>query len=371
MTENHYTGNAGFLFYKLYFSNYNKSEKEEKKFENLMKYNQQLIGYKWNSNSSSVYYNAQNSFQLQTTYPGLLCGSGYAHDIKQDDALKIGFFFDYTTGLPVIPGSSVKGVLRNAFPGDKVKGKYWREKADYIFELLTQEKINLKINDNDNQQLLVNELEEEIFEGKYNGNDIPISERDKFYEAVIISPDKNGLILGDDTICPHEENPLKNPKPLSFLKVLPGVTFQFNFDLKDSKIITDLSAEKKLLLFKKILLDFGAGAKTNVGYGQFVEPQQVKKSSKLSQTIPQDAIQYLKKQTKWDCNVSDTEGDTYFFKPVDDKIKNCIFKKKKVKSIEKLKDVKELKTGMKVKIRINDDYEYGRDINFTVIEVLE
>jgi CRISPR-associated protein Cmr6 len=47
---------------------------------------------------------------------------------------------------------------------------------------------------------------------------------------------------------------------------MPGVTVQFNFDLKDGIF---LKADQKADLFKLILQYYGIGAKTNVGYGQF------------------------------------------------------------------------------------------------------
>jgi CRISPR-associated protein Cmr6 len=74
--------------------------------------------------------------------------------------------------------------------------------------------------------------------------------------------------LGLDYITPHKDGPLKNPTPLPFLKILPGVTVNFQFQLHDGYY---LKAKGKLELFRKILLDFGVGAKTNVGYGQFQE----------------------------------------------------------------------------------------------------
>jgi CRISPR-associated protein Cmr6 len=52
-----------------------------------------------------------------------------------------------------------------------------------------------------------------------------------------------------------------------FLKILPEVTIQFQFDLKDGL----LTKGQKEDLFRRLLLDFGIGAKTNVGYGQFEE----------------------------------------------------------------------------------------------------
>ena len=53
------------------------------------------------------------------------------------------------------------------------------------------------------------------------------------------------------------------------MKVLPRVTFLFQFDMKNSTVHARLTKETKLKLFKALLLNLGAGAKTNAGYGQF------------------------------------------------------------------------------------------------------
>jgi len=58
------------------------------------------------------------------------------------------------------------------------------------------------------------------------------------------------------------------------LKVGPGVTFTFQFklfDYKDNNNNVLLTADNIKEVFKKILIDFGVGAKRNVGYGQFKE----------------------------------------------------------------------------------------------------
>ena len=126
----------------------------------------------------------------------------------------------------------------------------------------------------------IHTLEYAIFEGVKNINEtkpkekyFSIYERDIFYNAYISKAGKEGKILGTDSITPHihegksyEESMLKNPTPLPFLKVLPDVQFTFQFDLKDS---SRLNPEQKCILFKKILLEIGIGAKTNVGYDQF------------------------------------------------------------------------------------------------------
>ena len=78
----------------------------------------------------------QEHFCLKTVYPGLLIGIGNTHEagtrIGGEDAegaeIKLGFTLDYVTGLPVIPGSTVKGVLRCAF-------KRYR---DYVADLLRE-----------------------------------------------------------------------------------------------------------------------------------------------------------------------------------------------------------------------------------------
>ena len=120
--------NIGHLYYKEYFKNLSYEEKqgeiifsfEKEKTSKLIEelFNLQLPFYPTPGNNE-----AKDTFELTTTYPGLLIGSGYNHEIgKMKDELKLGFFFDHTTGLPCIPGSSVKGVLRDACK--KLDGNY-------------------------------------------------------------------------------------------------------------------------------------------------------------------------------------------------------------------------------------------------------
>jgi CRISPR-associated protein Cmr6 len=237
--------NAGYLFYKKYYSDDGKSVKVNSNI------NRDLEELK--IDETFTYYSTFSnlkSFELKTIYPGLLIGSGYSHDVedKESGGYKLGFYFDHTTGLPVIPGSSVKGLLRA-----------YMEEEDYFNYLL-------KFN-NINKSLSAKNVVNAIFEGELNGKIIPMSKRDIFLEAY---PLKSGnKFLGSDYITPHKD-PLKNPVPIKFLKVLPDVKFKFNFILQDDIY---LSADEKLKLFKTILLDIGIGAKTNVGYGKFVECQ--------------------------------------------------------------------------------------------------
>jgi CRISPR-associated protein Cmr6 len=217
---------------------------------------------------------AGNGFSLYTNYPGLLCGSGYIHETKSFGDYKMGFFFDHTTGLPVIPGSTVKGVLRSFFELDTdADGKdFTGEKSvraiKYIITTIQRNEKNIPENISSRlQQLsieltvdLLNNIKKTVFGDQQKmGTDI-------FFDAVIdIQLTPPGKFTGQDFITPHHHNLLQNPTPLQFFKVLPNVAFKFLFKLG----IGGLDKEIKELLFKHILLTRGAGAKTNLGYGQF------------------------------------------------------------------------------------------------------
>lgn len=191
-----------------------------------------------------------HSFLLQVRYPGLLVGLGYAHqstaisgDVRGDIAL--GFSFDYVTGVPYIPGSTVKGVLRNAFA---------QANDDYVQAFFGDDSIDIA------------QLEQEIFD---TGEEDDNPNQDVFFDAFPSpeTPRKSNdtlfYLLDLDVNTPHGEGLTATPNPLTFVKVKPGVVFDFRFDLHDGLI----SAGKKRALFKQILKDFGIGAKTNVGFG--------------------------------------------------------------------------------------------------------
>lgn len=296
-----------------------------------------------------------SKLKLYTTYPGLFIGAGYGHEVSAKGEFKLGFFFDHTTGLPIIPGSSIKGVLRSVFPqwqrDKKTSDEIKKVKTFWIQSLIdnkTIEEIEIEYNSDEKYNILkvkINLLELEIFEGikdnsktKSGEKFLSIYKRDIFYDAIIIEAGKDKKIVGTDTITPHihdgmtyEAAMLKNPTPLQFLKVLPSVGFQFNFDLKDSKIVAVLKAKQKEKLFGKILLTIGVGAKTNVGYGQFSENKIGSISNDVNKpTIQQEEINTGK--TKDNLKVND-ELDAFVINlkaglEIDLKIKTIDFKTK-------------------------------------------
>lgn len=201
---------------------------------------------------------------LEIQYPGLVTGVGIDHEAKITGEFKLGVHFDWTHGMPVVYGSSVKGVLRSAFISKQKNGKIL-EYDDYFLKEVTQREWS---------QEEIKTLFDAIFKGKdEKGNNLSIYDRDVFFDAVIVAPDSKGRILCPDSITPHGDNPLKNPIPITFLKIAPGCTMEFRFklhntDFGEGKIFT---AAQKKILFKDILTTVGIGAKTNVGYGQLEE----------------------------------------------------------------------------------------------------
>lgn len=204
------------------------------------------------------------AFELQITYPGLVTGVGINHEAKIEGEFKLGVHFDWTYGMPVVYGSSVKGVLRSAFIEEQKNGKIIKYDNYFPKEVTKREW----------GQEEIKALFDAVFEGKDSeGKNLSIYNRDIFFDAVIVKPDSKKRILCSDSITPHggetHDNPLKNPTPLTFLKIAPGCIMEFRFKLVDTKIGDfEFKAEDKLALFKEILTTVGVGAKTNVGYGQ-------------------------------------------------------------------------------------------------------
>ncbi len=291
MTNTNLQTNIGWLFYKDYYRYlYNNAS------QNFKNKNRKLFNTVFEKQIIEQTGNPEHQLKLTTSYPGLLIGSGYSHESgqKNEDELKIGFFFDYTSGLPVISGSSVKGVLRSVFPDKEKREEVKRGKIEYIRKLIycIANKIddyldidNEKFGESKYSKLDIIEFEKFIFEGKEKKGDkfvsVSIYKRDLFFDAVIHNSNVKEVKEGNKTIIEkksifrndyitHHEHPLKDPNPVQFIKILPNVDFNFSFNLQKNVIdnIT-IDANTKLKLFEKILCQIGAGSKTNVGYGQF------------------------------------------------------------------------------------------------------
>lgn len=232
--------NLNLLFNKIYYADLPSADK-------LYEHNKKIFDSRFNSATDyCAPFDGVSHFRLETVYPGMILGSGNPHGAHTSDYdIQMGFSFDYVTGQPYIPGSSVKGVLRNCFE------KY----PDVIKELTGCEELDMKA------------LIQELFEGD-----------DVFLDAVVCRGNTEGRIIGEDYITPHPD-PVKNPKLIHIIKVVPDVGIEFRFILYGGKAIT---ADAKLNLYKILLKMFGVGSKTNVGYGILKEYDQNRMSCTAS-----------------------------------------------------------------------------------------
>jgi CRISPR-associated protein Cmr6 len=283
MAWNYDAPNLGLLFYKRIYG--------ERDVKRLIRIENDILKINIDKNAKTTifdkYYEALTRFQtdhytqisnpakseyfhLKTTYPGLLIGGGYTHDTGAKGDFKIGFFFDHTSGQPIIPGSSVKGVLRSVFELDTNDDgkKFTGEKYVSAFNFFLKEAqiFNIDITEPE----IIRNFKREIFGSKKKpGIDI-------FFDAVIdITRSGSKRIVSTDFITPHkhmgtprrpELDQFSNPTPLMLLKVTPQIYFEFRFKLTDSEL---MNVPSKLKFFEAILKTLGIGAKTNVGYGQF------------------------------------------------------------------------------------------------------
>ncbi len=235
--------------------------------------------------------------RLEVNYPGLLVGIGNAHDSgkkfedkdktdrtkkkdkKKDtpEEIKLGILLDSVTGLPFLPGSMLKGILRSAFLYN----------VDYIKDLLQYIDSSLLLTAEQ-----VEELELDIFGHQHPCHNYETdieagTGRDVFFDVYPIQPDGKSHLIGIENITSHRAknrklDGLTKLNPLTLLKIMPGVVLLFRFylndtDLKDGIRIT---ANHKLNLFKQILLDLGAGAKTNVGFGVLIDTKNPEETDK-------------------------------------------------------------------------------------------
>lgn len=292
--------NLNLFYYKTYYNNIGKEN-----FTSDLASNNETLEKSTLQNTKKkigeVYWT--HSFQMETNYPGAMIGIGYAHGSGMDganDDIKCGFSFDYVSGLPYLPGSSVKGILRNAF----------RICPEAVKEFL-KSKDAFKGKDFDCRK-----LEDAIFGDKdhEDGDDI-------FFDAVIVRGGKDGRFLGSEYITPHP-SPFKNPVPIRMIKLIPNVIFEFRFLLQDTKIGENtITQDDKSGLFTSLLELMGIGAKTNVGYGAMKKVDQSEQQFEV-EIKPPEQKEEAQNKPEWQKKSEQKKPFQDPFKPVKAKQKN-------------------------------------------------
>lgn len=198
----------------------------------------------------------------------MICGIGYTN------IMEWGFSFDWTTGVPWLPGSSFKGTLLSYI--EFLIGKPVEKLDDKMKEpvpLLMYPDVKWTYKD------IIN-----VFGPQ--GENIPQSKRDTG-DIVFMDVFPNNFSNYDiDVIAPHNRkyysDPDKNlpddkddPLPLHFIVVPPDTLFKFMYRFRNDCKFSD---EKKKEIIEKVdaLIvetgqNYGFGAKTSSGYGFFIK----------------------------------------------------------------------------------------------------
>jgi len=256
------------------------------------------------------------SLRLAVQNPGLLPGVGYPHEVGYAGEFKLGFHFDHTSGLPVLPGSSVKGALRSVFPqynyaedepaifkpaGKAEKTELQKAKASFIVELFkdiaaaNRLELPAAVNLPEGIPAFAHMLELALFEGwdfpeQGKPTRRPMSKHATCFDAFptkFAETKKQPRLLGRDALTPHGDKPLKDPIPLPFLKILPGVVFTFLFRLPEFTVQRfKMTQAIQFSLFEAILERVGMGAKTNVGYGRLRDPHKPEQQPVALAAVP-------------------------------------------------------------------------------------
>ncbi len=221
------------------------------------------------------------SFELAVDKRGLLIGTGYPHfnltNETNNSDFQLGLFFDYTTGIPIIPSSSIKGFLASFFRNLN---------DEYIWKRLQKACSDAEIEPSIINQNNMTKLAEDTF-GTIDNN----PKGTMFFNAyitrrIILPHDPSNTnynynhIVDEDWITPHlldgKRSKLCEPVPIRFLKIAPGVVLKFSFVLKDTIINSEstplkITATQKNDLFKILLCTYTLGAKHRTGFGKFID----------------------------------------------------------------------------------------------------
>ena len=219
------------------------NNKDEVKIKE-QKINENFFHKNWNfykSNIDKYYENIQNlslkfssKMELKTNYR-LVIGS-------EESIYETSIRLHHIYGIPYIPASAIKGVVRSYYILEKFANKLEEYKDRY------------------------NKFEEEVLFKKENGE-----YKEKCFVDIFGSQEQEGKVIFFDAFpisAPRLKmdiiNPMEEDKIINFITV-EDTTFKFFIASKDEV------DENFLPLFKDALQNHGIGAKSAVGYGYFNE----------------------------------------------------------------------------------------------------
>ena len=179
---------------------------------------------------------AEGPRRFRTSGP-FVTGMGLAHPLEN------GFLWHHTLGVPYLPGSSIKGMIR-------AWARVWLEEEETAERLFGRD-------DRHAEGMAAGCLI--VFDALPTG---PVE-----LMAEVITPHDGGWRIKDG-VTPAD---WLSPNPIPFLAVAPGAEFQFALAPRPAADAGDLATAYAYL--EQALEWIGAGAKTAVGFGRFMTPE--------------------------------------------------------------------------------------------------
>jgi len=214
--------------------------------------------------------NARLSIEAKSTAP-------FATGLGQEHPLENGFAFLNPYGLPYLPGSSIKGVLRRAaeeLAGESIEAdrKAWTQ--DAITALLGLES---------------KDREKNHHRGALTFWDALPNPAKHSMGMEVMTPHHGGYYRGDAT--PHDAG---QPNPIVFLVVPAGSVFSFHITCDTTRLSQELTTTWQDLMraaFEHAFDWLGFGAKTAVGYGAMeMQAEHEQRAQPRAESIaPEDA----------------------------------------------------------------------------------
>jgi CRISPR-associated protein Cmr6 len=199
--------------------------------------------------------------------------------LGNEHPLENGFSFLNPYGLPYLPGSGVKGVLRKA--ARELAGGEWGETSGWNFEII--------------EQLFGSDPEDNLKRGALIFWDVIPQIPGDALRVDVMTPHQSHYYQNGDT--PHESG---SPNPIAFLTVPPksGFTFYVQCDKKFPH--PENWQDLLTAAFKHAFEWLGFGAKTSVGYGAMKIDEEANQArienAQRAQAAEKQRIQELKEE---------------------------------------------------------------------------
>lgn len=248
--------NIGLVFTK-YFNKYDSSLKQLKDSNAKSSFISEDVINNFSVDNNAMKEAIFNTIQLITAKKGvwkvLVNDWNFVTGMGIDHPTENGFLWHHTLGVPYLPGSSIKGMLRGFLSEFSEKSFYDKDKIIYIFG-------------NENEE----EREDRLQSGNFVFMDaIPIEKPELTID--IMTPHQKDWY---ESKSPNIDNPdslpadYHTPVPVSFLAV-KKITFLFGI-LPRIRSEENISLLSDLITQLEMALDYvGIGSKTGTGYGRF------------------------------------------------------------------------------------------------------